>query len=166
MVVLGRSGDANREVNLAACRADAVPVVHRSSGGGAVVVGPGCLNYCLTVSLDRHPALRDVRTSYRLILGELIRALDVPGLKIGGESDMVLSDRKVGGSAQRRDTHFLLHHGTLLYRFDPALAERYLLGPVRQPAYRSGRGHADFLGNLPHSSDEIWRRLAEFALHV
>jgi len=53
----------------------------------------------------------------------------------------------------------LLHHGTLLYAFESKLVERYLKDPRRQPEYRSGHRHTDFLGNLPLSASEISARL-------
>jgi lipoate-protein ligase A len=40
LVVLGRSSKAE-EVNLAACRERGMPVLRRSSGGAAIVAGPG-----------------------------------------------------------------------------------------------------------------------------
>jgi len=71
----------------------------------------------------------------------------------------VLNGRKVSGSAQRRGRRALLHHGTLLYDFDPALAVRYLKEPSRQPAYRARRSHGEFLGNLPLTGEEVRARL-------
>ena len=162
MVVLGRSSDPARELDIAACLADRVRVIRRKSGGGAVVIAPGCLNYSLRVSLERFPALRDIRGSYRLILGALLRALAVPGLEIRGLADLALENRKVSGNAQRRDAQSLLHHGTLLYAFDPRLAMRYLRSPAREPEYRAGREHIEFLGNLPLTAAEIRARLARF----
>src|SRR5437899_2430358 len=61
VVVAGRSGVIEEQVRLAACAADGVDVQRRCSGGGAVVLGPGCLNYSLVCSLERRPRWRDVR---------------------------------------------------------------------------------------------------------
>jgi lipoate-protein ligase A len=155
VVVLGRSGVVSRDVEADACAADGVAIVRRDSGGGAVVLGPGCLNYSLVLSLERRPQLRDVRASYRQILGWLVRSLAVPGLEIRGGSDLAIAGRKVSGNAQRRGARALLHHGTLLYAFDARAAERYLKEPARRPDYRRDRGHAEFLGNLPLSSRQI-----------
>jgi lipoate-protein ligase A len=94
-----------------------------------------------------------------LILGRLIDALAVPGLTIRGISDLAMGERKVSGNSQRRSSRALLHHGTLLYAFEAATVERYLMEPYRQPDYRSGRCHADFLGNLPLPAGEIRDRL-------
>jgi lipoate-protein ligase A len=155
VVVLGRSGAIARDVEADACAADGVAIVRRDSGGGAVVLGPGCLNYSLVLSLERRPQLRDVRASYRQILEWLVRALAVPGLAIQGGSDLSMGGRKVSGNAQRRGARALLHHGTLLYAFDARAAQRYLKEPLRRPDYRGDRRHAEFLGNLPLSGRQI-----------
>lgn len=160
VIVVGRSGVISSEVELQACAEGGIAVLRRDSGGGAVLLGPGCMSFSLLLSLERHPELRNVRLSYRLILGCLVRALAVPGLEIRGLSDLAIGGRKVSGNAQRRGRQALLHHGTLLYEFDPRWVERYLKKPSRQPDYRSGRRHADFLGNLPLSRDQIRTRLA------
>lgn len=163
-VVIGRFGNIEREIDESACRADEVPVVRRISGGGAVVVGPGCLSYSLVLSLDAWPELRDVARSYDLILGWVAEALGVPGVRRAGASDLVLDDRKIGGSAQRRGRRALLHHGTVLYAFDAAAMDRYLTLPPRQPAYRANRPHAAFVTNAPVEpylvTDALVRRLA------
>ena len=82
-------------------------------------------------------------------------ALNVTNLTVAGGTDLALNGRKVSGNAQRRGRRALLHHGTLLYAFDASLAARYLRDPHRQPAYRAGRPHTDFLGNLPLSKEAI-----------
>src|SRR5262245_13867017 len=63
VVVAGRSNRLEDWVNLDACRRDGVPVVRRFSGGGAVVLGPGCVNYAVAISLDSRPELADVGAS-------------------------------------------------------------------------------------------------------
>jgi lipoate-protein ligase A len=55
----------------------------------------------------------------------------------------------------------ILHHGTLLYDFDAGRVELFLKPPLREPSYRAGRSHRDFLGNLPLRPEEIRRRLRE-----
>lgn len=155
VVVVGRHGRPADHVVLDACREDEVPVLQRCSGGGAVVLAPGCLNYAIAISLVSHPGLAGVAHSFQVILGRMAAALGVPGLRFAGEADLAWHDRKVSGNAQRRGRRALLHHGTLLYAFDPALAQRYLREPVRQPAYRARRRHTEFMGNLPLSRDAL-----------
>jgi lipoate-protein ligase A len=159
VVVIGRHGRVVEEVREEYCGADHVPVLRRVSGGGAVVLGPGCLNYTVVLSFVENPAAAEVAASFRLILGAIVKALAVTGLSIEGGTDLALGGRKVSGNAQRRGRRALLHHGTLLYAFDPGLADRYLQEPVRRPAYRSGRRHGEFIGNLPLSAETIAARL-------
>ncbi|MCX6621881.1 MAG: lipoate--protein ligase family protein [Acidobacteria bacterium] len=159
VVVLGRSGSISRDTDEDACARDGVPILRRESGGGAVVLAAGCINYSLILPLERNPELRLVAVSYRLILKWVIGALAVPGLEIRGLSDLAIGGRKVSGNAQRRGRNALLHHGTLLCGFDSRLAERYLKEPLRQPDYRLGRRHSEFLGNLPLSGGEVAERL-------
>ena len=148
VVVVGRSGAIPADVIQDTCREDRVRVLRRVSGGGAVVLGPGCLNYAVVLSLVSWPELTSVSASFQVILGRIVAALGVPGLSLAGETDLVLAGRRA-----------LLHHGTLLFGFDPRLATRYLKEPVRQPTYRAARRHAEFIGNLPLSGETVRARL-------
>lgn len=158
-VVLGRSGRVERDVNATACESNGVPVLRRSSGGGAVLLGPGCLNYTLILPLVWDPRWRDVRYSLSWIMNRMTQVLAVPDLACAGESDLALHGRKVSGNAQRRTQQAILHHGTLLYDFDVTRPELFLASPYREPFYRRGRAHRDFLANLPLAANEIRRRL-------
>lgn len=160
-VVLGRAGRPERDVDVAECRRSGVPVLRRCSGGGAVLLGPGCLNYTLILPFAWDPRWRDVRYSLLSTMERTRVALAVPELQRKGDSDLALRGRKVSGNAQRRTQHAILHHGTLLYDFDVTRPERFLRLPHRQPLYRAGRDHRDFLGNVPLAADEIRRRLVD-----
>ena len=162
-VVVGRNNAIREHVITEACERDQLQVLRRFTGGGAVVVGPGCLNYAVAVSLVSFPELADVAASFKAILGRNVDAIGVAGLSIDGSSDLSLGGRKVSGNAQRRGRRALLHHGTLLYDFDAALAARYLKEPRRQPEYRRRRPHADFIGNLPVSGDTLRARLTHLS---
>ena len=87
-----------------------MPLARRSSGGGTVLLGPGCLLYSLVLRYDRAAELRDIRKSYHWILGHVTEAL--PGVTVAGPSDLAVGGRKIGGSAQQRKRDHLLHHGS------------------------------------------------------
>jgi lipoate-protein ligase A len=148
-VIVGALAAISRQVHEQTCLADNVPVLRRISGGGAVIVGPGCLNYSLVLSLDARPELRQIERSYRLIMSRIAAALDIPGLSICGLGDLAIGELKIAGCAQRRGRRTLLHHGTVLYDFDLHWMERYLKEPERRPAYRAGRRHTAFVTNAP-----------------
>jgi lipoate---protein ligase len=162
-VVLGAGCRLADDVDEAACRADGVPVLRRASGGGTVLLGPGCLCYSLVLAYARAAELRDITASYGYILGRVAAALRglLPDAEHAGTSDLASGGRKFSGNAQQRKRDHLLHHGTLLYDFDLDRVGRYLRMPARQPEYRGRREHAAFLQNLPCGADELRHRLRE-----
>jgi lipoate-protein ligase A len=162
-VVLGAGCVLADDVDEAACRADGVPVLRRASGGGTVLLGPGCLCYGLVLSYERGPALREITPSYVYILGRVGEALAglLPDIEQAGTSDLTDGGLKFSGNAQQRKRHHLLHHGTLLYDFDLSRIGLYLRMPARQPEYRGRREHAAFVRNLPAEVAELKGRLRE-----
>jgi lipoate-protein ligase A len=158
-VVLGAGGKIADEVDEAACAADQVPVARRGSGGGAVLLGPGCLLYSLVLPCTG--ACRDINGSHRHVLGETASALAdlAPGITHEGTSDLACAGRKFSGNAQQRKRTHFLHHGTLLFAFDVTRVARYLREPARRPAYRGDRDHRKFLMNLPADEHDLVRRL-------
>ena len=152
-IVLGRIGRAQTDVNPIHTQKDNIPVLRRSSGGGTVLQGPGCLNYTLVLSKQKHPQLNDLRKSYEWISAKVIEALRQEGVEayFRPTSDLVVgpSEKKFSGNAQRRGKHYILHHGTILYKFDLSLISRYLNMPKDIPEYRKRRSHTDFVTNVP-----------------
>jgi lipoate-protein ligase A len=151
-IVLGRIGKEHDDIDLMTAHKDGIPVLRRTSGGGTVVQGPGCLNFTFVLSKDRDPALADLRKSYQWILSKVIEALKSSGVesRFHPISDLALvsNDKKFSGNAQHRGKKFILHHGTILYDFDLSLIPRYLKMPKDIPEYRRSRPHADFVTNI------------------
>jgi lipoate-protein ligase A len=156
-VVLGAGGKVAEEANLETCGADSVPILRRSSGGGTVLLGRGCLMFSLVLSYEREPRLADLHGSYRLILDRMVSALRpcAEGVAWNGISDLVVGDRKFSGNAQQRKRGHVLHHGTLLYDFDLAAIPKYLAPPPKMPEYRQARPHADFVMNFPATAASL-----------
>jgi lipoate-protein ligase A len=159
VVVLGAACRLEEDVHAKACEADRTPILRRSSGGGTVLWGAGCLLYTLVLRFDREPALTQVRPSYAWILGEMAAAIGLEGIEPAGISDLAIAGRKFSGNAQQRKRDHVLHHGTILYNFDRTSVARYLKLPPRQPEYRANRPHTGFLCNVTLSRDEIAARL-------
>jgi lipoate-protein ligase A len=157
-VVLGYGNRAAQEVRLDACRAADVPVLRRCSGGGTVLQGPGCLNYSLALPIADDPQLESISAANRFIMARNQAALEeVLGkpVTVEGFTDLVVAGRKFSGNAQRRKRRSLLFHGTFLVSLDLTLVERLLLIPPRQPDYRRGRGHREFIENVPADRESV-----------
>lgn len=156
-VVAGFSNSIVTEVDQAACRENRVGIFRRCTGGGAVLQGPGCLNYSLVLKLD-HPGLGSIPSANCFIMERhraAISALLQRHVQLRGHTDLALDDRKFSGNAQRRLRSALLFHGSFLLAFDFALMEKFLAMPSRQPQYRAGRNHEQFLTNLPVNADAL-----------
>ena len=157
-IVLGRIGNPAADLDVAKVLADRIPVLRRSSGGGTVLQGKGCLNYTLVLSKDR-PEIRDLRRSYQFICGNIIAALKNCGIDAAFRplSDIALSqsNKKISGNAQKRSKKFILHHGTLLYQFDLEKIVKYLTMPEDVPEYRQNRSHLDFVTNIPAAAGAL-----------
>ena len=156
-VVLGVSQVLREHAHERACDEDRVPILRRCSAGGCVLQGPGCLNYTLVLTHERHPDVATIRGSYCYILGHVCEALRARGVlaKHKGTSDIAAGGRKISGNAQKRRRKAILHHGTLLYGMDPDLMEKYLKEPSDRPQYRGARTHRGFVKCLTLSSDDL-----------
>jgi lipoate-protein ligase A len=150
-VVAGYSNKLTAEVNEKTCAADGVPVLRRCTGGGAVLQGPGCLNYALIFDHEAIEGLGDLARTYGFVLERhrrLFADLTGAAVIIEGTSDLTADGRKFSGNSQYRKRRWTLIHGTFLLRFDLARIARYLPMPSKAPDYRRHRSHTDFLVNL------------------
>ena len=163
-VVVSYANEVAREVNLAACRQAGVGVFRRCSGGGAVLQGPGCLNYSLALRIDGQPHLETITGANRHIMERqrvALTAVLAQAVEINGCTDLAVGGLKFSGNAQRRKRRALLFHGTFLLRFDLGLMDQFLNMPSRQPDYRRGRPHEGFLMNLDVAASVVKDALRE-----
>jgi len=157
-VVVGYGNRQATEVDLDACARAGVPVLRRASGGGTVVLGPGCLAYSLVLPLTLASELETVTGTNRWIMERQRRALE--GLlgspvAVQGFTDLTLGELKFSGNAQRRKRRAVLFHGTFLLNFDLACLETLLRKPSQEPGYRQGRRHGEFVVNLDRPAEAV-----------
>lgn len=161
-VVLGYANRVAEEVNMEACQTRGIPILRRCSGGGTVVQGPGCLNYSVILRIDSTPELESitganhhVMTRIQTGVGRLVGA----PVAVQGHTDLAVRDLKFSGNAQRRRRDWLLFHGTILLDFELSLVAEVLREPPRQPHYRHGRSHAEFVTNLQLDRAQVKRAI-------
>ena len=162
VVVIGRGSKIENEAVADRCRAAAVPVLRRCSGGAAILAGPGCLMYSVVLSLTLRPALRQVDLAHSFVMQRLLTAVrgQLPAVQWQGTCDLTFGDRKFSGNSLRIARHHLLYHGTILYAADLDRIDRCLGTPPRQPDYRGNRRHADFITNVPIDPDRLRAQIA------
>ncbi|MEN6331431.1 MAG: lipoate--protein ligase family protein [Smithella sp.] len=152
-VSIGYFQDIEREVNIEKCRADCVDVVRRISGGKAVA---HCdeVTYSVIASDKEELFPPDILETYKIISHCIARGLAYLGIQVylaetgrnlddgdfkaccfsvPSKNELLVSERKICGSAQFRANSGFLQHGSLLINFDPVKTGAYLL-PGRTPA--------------------------------
>lgn len=155
-VILGTGQEAAREADLTAAQAENISVLRRHSGGGAVVIGPGTINFSAFFRIANLPGSQTIQGAMRAALATVIETLSAFGLKnaqMAGLSDLAVVSadgtlKKIAGNSQARKRRSVVVHGTLLADPDWARIARLLKFPSSIPDYRAGRPHADFLTSL------------------
>src|SRR5262249_23639942 len=93
----------------------------------------------------------------RFVLERIAAAIrtEGPPVEVRGSGDLTLGLRKCAGSAQRRLRRHFLVHASILYRFPLEMIDRYTMLPARQPVYRQGRAHGQFVGNRERPGERL-----------
>ncbi|WDP90214.1 MAG: hypothetical protein HUN04_11075 [Desulfobacter sp.] len=147
-VVAGRGSDLNLEIHMEDVRAAGIPVYRRKGGGCSVVLDPGNLMVTLALPAPGIGGIRELFDSCTRWLIRGFRDLGIEGIYQDGVSDLALDGRKVAGSCFYRTKGAALYSAAVLVNADLDLIDRCLSHPPREPGYRRGRSHKDFLTRL------------------
>jgi lipoate-protein ligase A len=166
VIVLGSSNKAELELHLDGCKNSGVPVLKRYGGGGTVLLYPGCV--VVSVGLWVKEPYENQR--YFALLNQTVSSTlasywpCLKGLEQNGISDIVMGDKKVAGTSMFRSRNYLLYQASLIVDLDIELLSKCLKHPTKEPDYREGRGHEDFLVGLSDLDDEITAGKVELLL--
>ncbi len=159
-VVVGRSSRVEAEVQREVAERLQVPILRRVSGGTSIVASRGCMFYAVLLDLEKRPQLRMLDAAHQYVMKHLIWAIQPyrADIRLLGNCDLVVDAAsanppaglalKVSGNSLRVCRRWMLYHGTLLLDMQLDLVGQLLKHPPREPEYRAGRTHADFLANL------------------
>lgn len=149
-VVLGSGNRFEVECKVDNCLADQIPVLKRHGGGGTVVLHDGCIiisiGCWLRKAFQNDFYFRLVNGSIGTILNSLSELL--PKVEQKGISDLVAGNKKIGGTSMFRSKNYMLYQLSLLVDPKVDLIERYLDHPSKEPDYRKGKSHRDFIAGI------------------
>ena len=144
-VVIGRNQNTAEEINQPFIRRHRINVVRRTTGGGAVYHDLGNLNYSfITVASDAESISMD---RFTLPVVNALRGLGLDA-EASGRNDILVSGRKVSGTAQRLYRDRLLHHGTLLFDSDSAMIAGALRADPEKFRSKSTKSVRSRVGNI------------------
>lgn len=119
---IGRFQSLEDELDLEIAKDRRMDITRRMSGGGAMYHGKGA-DLVYSICVPGGVFSEDIIRSYAQVQSFLVSTLS--GLGIVGpmvhDNSIMVGDRKVSGSSQRRSRNCFLQHGTILHRTDPAL---------------------------------------------
>lgn len=148
VVVLGQADDPYLSLYGDNIAKDSVPVMRRPTGGSAVVLTRDMLVISVAKSVTPGSHFRDFFRAVNRMIIEGLNQTGVSGAVQKGISDIALGNRKILGSSMASHGNRRTYHAVLNMAGDTALFERYLRHPAREPDYRSGRRHSDFVTSL------------------
>ncbi|MBN1786641.1 MAG: lipoate--protein ligase family protein [Candidatus Methanofastidiosa archaeon] len=126
-VSVGYFQSVRNQVNLSICEQMKIDLVRRATGGGSVFHdSSGEITYSVVMGIRK--GSEDIVQSYGNICQGIVHALKLLGIEAEFKpiNDVLVSGKKISGSAQTRRTGVLLQHGTLMYDTDIDLLSRIL----------------------------------------
>lgn len=162
VVILGRGSKIRDEVEVEYCKEQSIPILRRCSGGATIVADRDCWMYSVVLDLIARPMLRSVDLAHQTVIGHLAHAVQTqrPEIRWQGICDLTLNSRKFSGNSLRVARNHLLYHGTIIEQVDHALISRCLRTPPREPDYRAGREHHEFITNIEIDTTHLRDALA------
>lgn len=147
-LILGQSNKAEQSLYTDRVLADQIPVYKRPSGGESVILTPKTLVISVRL-IAQH--LENPQISFKKINNALIAALEdlgVENLHYRGISDICIGEKKILGSSIYRKKNLVFYHAVLNVSEDIGMIGKYLQHPSKEPSYRMGREHHEFVTNL------------------
>ncbi|MCX6125296.1 MAG: hypothetical protein NTV34_11215 [Proteobacteria bacterium] len=150
LVVLGSGNASSDEVNESFCQENGIPVLRRYGGGGTVVLYSGSVVATIGCWVaEQFQNSRYFKLFNQAVIDCLAQTWPAMGsLGQAGISDIVSASCKVAGTSLFRSRNYLLYQASLLVRSDIELISNCLRHPSKEPDYRLGRSHGDFLTSL------------------
>lgn len=147
-VILGQSNSPDDSLLIEKVEADQVPVYKRPSGGMGVVLSTKTLVISILRRGDRLQSPYVYFKEYNRRIIAALATMEIEDLRVDGVSDICIHDKKILGSSIYRNKDIVLYHAVLNRAESTDIFERYLKHPPREPEYRRGRSHGDFVTSL------------------
>jgi lipoate---protein ligase len=145
--VLG-AGTPEADIDLALCAATDLPVYRRRGGGGAVILSPGCLIITAAYDATRKSFASQWVMPIAEAIARAVSGLGLHDVRVRGLGDVAIGERKILGSSLYANRQVALFQGSLLVDSDLSLIEAYLPHPSKEPDYRRGRQHLNFVTTM------------------
>ena len=147
-IVLGASNNAEESLHMENVIEDKVCILKRPSGGQTVILTPNNIMISAVFFDQEKLNPKDIFQHINKLIISAIEKTGIRNLSAMGISDIAIGGKKILGSAIYRNKRALLYHAVLNLGEPASTFERYLKYPSKEPDYRKGRSHSDFVTSL------------------
>lgn len=147
-VVLGCGSKADTAFEHEAIAQDEIQVFRRPTGGESMFLSPKMTVISILIQMPVQFLAKALFSATGETLIRALTGLGIRGLCLRGTSDLVLGKKKVLGSSIYQRKNRLFYHAVLNVGEEPFRIQKYLRHPEREPDYRNGRSHAEFVTSL------------------
>ena len=147
-IVLGASNKADNSIVESLVVRDNISVLKRRTGGQTVMLTPKNLIISAIITDETVVKPKDVFNKFNDLIIGVIEQDHFVKFSTKGISDIALGEKKIMGSSMYRNKEKLFYHAVLNFEESPATFQKYLTHPSKEPDYRIGRSHAEFVTSL------------------
>ena len=154
-IVLGRSNNAEDSLIQQNIIRDSIPVYKRPSGGETVLLSMNTIIISIAFNQQQFKGGKRYFSTINNAIIEVLKKFKICNLKFKGISDIAIGDMKILGSALYQNKNTVFYHAVLNIAESPELISTYLKHPLREPDYRLGRTHDEFVTSLKRENYTI-----------
>ncbi len=164
-IVLGRSNSSEESVNLDTAIKDGVTIIKRPTGGESVVLSPNMLVFSAKIYHKNSQKPIEVFNKINKHLITQLTNIGIKNLNSKGISDLSIGEKKILGSSMMLKDNIFFYHAVLNINEDPSIISKYLKHPKKEPDYRKGREHKQFVTSLKLAGYNIDKELIEQSIN-
>ncbi|MBN1971639.1 MAG: hypothetical protein JW870_19915 [Candidatus Delongbacteria bacterium] len=154
-LILGQSNNPEKSLNTEFVILDNIPVFKRPSGGETVVLTPKTI---VLAFVEKKNSLIAPGTFFKKFNGIVMHALETLGISNvfhRGISDLTIGNKKILGSSIYMKPDRIFYHAVINVSESIDTITRYISHPDKEPDYRKGRSHNDFVTSISKEYPEI-----------
>lgn len=148
LIILGRSNNPEEALNIDEVKNDNIKVYKRPSGGQSVILTSNTLVISVKVKIDNELNTQKYFKEINDKIMDALSSFGVKNLSMKGISDISIGNKKILGSSIYLRKNTLFYHAVLNISESVDVISRYLKHPSKEPDYRKGRSHKEFITSL------------------
>lgn len=155
IIVQGRANNLHDSVFVELAHKDGIEIIKRPSGGESVILSRNTLVISVKIDIEDQLKAHSFFDKINSIIKLSLSNLGIKNLLSKGISDISIGEKKILGSSMFRKPGFLFYHAVLNVSENIEIIDKYLKHPKREPDYRKGRKHTDFVSSIKEQGYNI-----------